>query len=330
MFSSSNLTQKLTLALDNRKAFLKKCHQENTDCYRLFHGTVEGIPGLTIDRYGKQLLIQSFHHAVDINARQFIAEFYGMETVYYHDRRRHSRSTRQLIHGSETSSVVTELGVKYNCDMNHTGQDPLLFLDFRAARRKIATISNNKTVLNTFSFSCGIGISAAVNGAKHVTNVDFAESALNAGRLSASLNKLNEAQISFIQSDFFLAIRQMAGQSVPGRNKPQHFTRFDKKSYGLVILDPPRWAKSKFGTVDLIRDYPSVLKPCVLCTNPGGQLLCTNNVAAVNIQNWLEIVERTVNKTGRMIKNIDVIRPEEDFPSSDGDHPLKQLLLTLD
>lgn len=29
-----------------------KLREENTDCYRLFHGAVEGCPGLTVDRYG--------------------------------------------------------------------------------------------------------------------------------------------------------------------------------------------------------------------------------------------------------------------------------------
>lgn len=30
---------------------MRKLSEEKTDCYRLFHGAVEGCPGLTIDRY---------------------------------------------------------------------------------------------------------------------------------------------------------------------------------------------------------------------------------------------------------------------------------------
>lgn len=31
---------------------MRKLMDEKTDCYRLFHGAVEGCPGLTVDRYG--------------------------------------------------------------------------------------------------------------------------------------------------------------------------------------------------------------------------------------------------------------------------------------
>ena len=31
---------------------MRKLLEEQTDCYRLYHGAVEGCPGLTVDRYG--------------------------------------------------------------------------------------------------------------------------------------------------------------------------------------------------------------------------------------------------------------------------------------
>lgn len=35
-----------------REPLMRKLLEEKTDCYRLFHGAVEGCPGLTVDRYG--------------------------------------------------------------------------------------------------------------------------------------------------------------------------------------------------------------------------------------------------------------------------------------
>ena len=40
----------LAAALDARAKLLPRLHAEQTDAYRLFHGSVEGHPGLTIDR----------------------------------------------------------------------------------------------------------------------------------------------------------------------------------------------------------------------------------------------------------------------------------------
>ncbi|KAF1018869.1 MAG: hypothetical protein GAK37_03770 [Pseudomonas sp.] len=57
----SPLNQALRAALDHRQDLLAELHAQGTDCYRLFHGSQEGAGGLTIDRYGPQLLVQSFH-----------------------------------------------------------------------------------------------------------------------------------------------------------------------------------------------------------------------------------------------------------------------------
>ncbi len=61
----SSLNQALRAALDNRHDLLAELHAQGTDCYRLFHGSQEGAGGLTIDRYGPQLLVQSFHQTLE-------------------------------------------------------------------------------------------------------------------------------------------------------------------------------------------------------------------------------------------------------------------------
>ena len=52
----SSLDQALRAALDARRPLLAELHQPQTDCYRLFHGSQEGQPGLTVDRYGSQMI----------------------------------------------------------------------------------------------------------------------------------------------------------------------------------------------------------------------------------------------------------------------------------
>lgn len=327
MNSTKQLIDNISKAIDNRKSFIEKCHQENTNCYRLFHGTVEGEPGLTVDKYGEQILIQSFHQELTQNDLDALSEFFTIDHLFYHPRVKGKKTGRQIIRGSFDAPDAKELGTKYHCDMSHQGQDPLLFLDFRAARRLIGDLAANKRVLNTFSFSCGIGIHALKHGAKHVTNVDFAASALDAGKYNARLNQLDEDAIQFIQSDFFWAIRQMAGLGKPGRKHQKSGTNYKKQAFDLVILDPPRWAKSKFGTVDLVNDYNSVLKPVALCVNPGGLLLCTNNVASVNFEQWIDTIEQCLRKIDRPTAEMIQVLPEEDFPSFDESPPLKQVLI---
>lgn len=336
MTETVELIEKISQALNIRSSFLLAMAANKTNCYRLFHGSVEGAMGLTIDRYGLNLLIQSFHVPLENDLLRKITDFYllalpDLKHVFSHDRSKGTKQARQCIYGDFSSSNVTESGIQYYCDMEHAGQDPLLFLDFRHARDLIGQLAKDKTVLNTFSFSCGIGISAMANGARQVCNVDFASSALLAGEKSLNLNGLNRDHCKFIHEDYFLATRQMAGLSVPVRRGRgvKGLQRYAKQSFDLVVLDPPRWAKSKYGTVDLVRDYNSVLKPALLATKDTGQLFCTNNVAQVDREQWLEGVVRCCEKNKRSISDLQLIDVGEDFPSFDNKHPLKQALITF-
>ncbi|WP_271270549.1 class I SAM-dependent rRNA methyltransferase [Aliamphritea hakodatensis] len=329
-------------ALQRREALLADLHAEATRCYRLYHGTTEGIPGLTLDRYGDQLLLQSFHtplseseaDALFTQAEVFL-QHAGVENLQrvYNDRSS-SNSRRSDDHVVDRQQLTgQELGVNYLVKGKHKGQDPLLFLDMRAGRRWLQANAAGKSVLNLFSYTCGVGVVAAKAGASRVLNVDFATRSLDVGRENARLNDLDESRIGFFQSDFFTAAKQLAGieikQRVKRGQKPRQFPRIEAEEFDLVYLDPPRWAKSHFGTVDLIRDYPSVLKPSLLAVSDGGQLVCTNNVAKVSLEDWLDVVKRCASKAGRPVKDIQLITPEADFPSTDGCHPLKIAVLQL-
>ncbi|MEH6578223.1 MAG: class I SAM-dependent methyltransferase [Amphritea sp.] len=334
----------LQQAIECRSELLESLHAEGTNCYRLFHGTNEGAPGLTIDRYGPQLLIQAFHSPIDDalveQIHTLVNRMLGelLECVYNDRSESNSRrSDANIIDHSE--QVGQELGVNYLVKGKHRGQDPLLFLDMRAGRRWVQQNATGKSVLNLFSYTCGVGVVAATAGASEVLNVDFATRSLDVGRRNAQLNELSEQQIGFFQSDFFTAAKQLAGipikqrvrrgQQAKASSSSKHYPRIDEQQFDLVFLDPPRWAKSAFGTVDLIRDYPSVLKPSLLATKEGGQLVCVNNVASVALDDWLDIVKRCATKAGRPINAIDIITPEGDFPSSDGQYPLKLAVLQL-
>ncbi|MDQ5904444.1 MAG: rRNA (cytosine1962-C5)-methyltransferase, partial [Pseudomonadota bacterium] len=65
MTSPLPLLTLLAAALEARSDLLPRLQAEETDAYRLFHGTAEGMPGLTIDRYGNLLLVQTFHQSLD-------------------------------------------------------------------------------------------------------------------------------------------------------------------------------------------------------------------------------------------------------------------------
>lgn len=334
------IVEHLATAFVAREALLNQCLAEQTDAYRLFHGSVEGEPGLTVDRYGELLLVQSFHRPLEPAQLDALETFYaevmpGLIPVYNDRSQSNSRIANPL--PPEAMALATqprqfqELGVNYRIQARHAGQDPWLFLDMRAGRRRVMREAAGKSVLNLFAYTCGVGIAAAKAGARLVVNVDFAESSLAIGRENARLNEL-ATRPRFVKSDFFPAARQYSGIGQPkfvrGRSLPP-FPKLEKHAFDLVFLDPPRYAKSLFGVVDVVNDYPALFKPALLSTAEGGTLICCNNVAEVERDAWMEQMQRSAIKAGRSIREHEWILPEADFPSLDGRPPLKIVLLRV-
>jgi len=337
----SHPIQALRAALASRDPLLARLHEQQTDCYRVFHGSQEGVPGLTLDRYGPQLLVQTFHQSINrdtlLALHDTVERHLGLPLLLvYNDRSQgHSRVDRSdPVHTPAPDAledlVGHEWGLNYRVRARHAGQDPLLFLDLRNARGWVKRHSAGKSVLNLFAYTCGVGLSAAAGGARQVCNLDFAEGNLKVGRENGVLNPGLPA-MQFIQSDYFPAIRQLAGLPVAQRRgqKLPNYPHLEPQAFDLVLLDPPAWAKSAFGTVDLLRDYQSLLKPALLATAPDGVLICCNNLAKVGLAEWREQVLRCADKAGRPVRDCQVLVPDDDFPSHDGQPPLKTLVLQL-
>lgn len=335
-----SLVPLLAKAFDARADLLPRLHAEQTDAYRLFHGSVEGHPGLTIDRYGDLLLVQCFHSPLAPETLAAVEGFYatrlpGLALVYNDRSHANSRIGNPLLGDQLEAAMMAremhEMGVTYRIAGRHAGQDPWLFLDLRAARRRVMQEAPGKSLLNLFAYTCGVGVAAAKAGARFVVNVDFADSSIMIGKENARLNDL-PVRPRFVKCDAFAAMRQYAGIGQPERVRGKvmpPFPKLDAQTFDLVFLDPPRYAKSVFGVVDLINDYASVFKPALLCTSAGGTLICTNNVADVKRDVWLDQLQRSAAKAGRPIREMEWIMPEADFPSSDGQPPLKLALLRV-
>ncbi|MDG1484472.1 MAG: class I SAM-dependent methyltransferase [Myxococcota bacterium] len=307
-------------ALERRADLIASLPQ--TDCYRLLHGAVEGWPGLTVDRYGPLLVVQTFRAPLSDKARAALLSVYadlGLLPVFRH-RGREAAEVPVPSPEALADHVGMERSLSYRVRAVHRGQDPLLFLDFRAGRRWIAANSTGCSVLNLFAYTCGIGVAAAAGGASEVLNVDFAASALAVGRENAALNGVSMA---FLQSDAIPALRQLAGLTIRGRAARRKYPRLKARQFDRVVLDPPTFARSPFGAVDLVRDYPALFKPAVLSCASGGMVLATNHVSAVSLPDWLDVLTRCAEKAGRPLKRLAVLEPEGDFPPLNGGHLLK-------
>ncbi len=311
-----DLSDLLDRALEARDPLIRSFLVEGTDAYRVFHGAAEGREGLAIDRYGTLILAQSFREPLEDGERSalepFLRErFPDAEEIVFVTRGEH---------GDSREHVCTEAGAKLAVRALHRGQDPWLFLDLRAGRRARRELARGRSVLNPFAYTCAAGVAAACAGAQEVWNVDFAGSALHVGRRNAELNGI---EMRFVQEDCLPVMRQLAGLPVKGRGSFREYERFEPRTFDLVFLDPPAWSKGPFGAVDVERDYAALFKPALLATAPGGTVIATNHVASVGREAWTSALERCAEKAGRPLAGIELVSPDADFPSRDGNPPLK-------
>jgi 23S rRNA (cytosine1962-C5)-methyltransferase len=335
-----DLLLRVETALADRAALFERLHEEQTDCYRLLHGAVEGAPGLTVDRYGPLLLVQTFRAPLPEGALDALhgaaQAALGVPLLPVWNHRGGARSAKDFerFHAADEAAgafhVGHEGGTRFAVRGRHRGLDPLHFLDFRVVRRWLGENAAGADVLNLFAYTCTAGVAAAVGGASRVVDVDFAASALDVGARNARLNGLDASTVERLQSDYFVAARQLAGLAVKGRAaRRRRWMRVQPRQFDITVLDPPTFAKSPFGTVDLVRDYPSVLKPALLATRPGGTLIASNHVSTVTWEDWIRGVRRSADKAGRPIADVQRLMPELDFPSPDGRPPLKVAVLRL-
>jgi len=314
----------LDLAQQRRESLVQKLAAENTDCRRLFHGTVEGRSGLTVDKYGPLVLAQTFHEPLSDLELSALVDRFGEWLVYNH---RGELETRFQFHTPEPQAMepvwASEFGLNYSIQARHKGLDPHLFLDLRVGRRWVLENASDQQVLNLFAYSCGLGQAAVAAGATEVWNVDFSGAALRVGQLNLRHNGLPESRVRFIKEDIFPVLWQLSGIGVKGKRARRGFTKFSQREFDLVLLDPPAFAKGPFHTVDLVNDYQSLFKPALLCLKPGGRILATNNLASVSRDTFEAVLTRCAEKAGRPLQELAWLTPEEDFPSFDGQHPLK-------
>ena len=327
--SAPPLARLLSAAVDARAPWRASTAEEAapTDAWRVFHGAVEGRAGLTLDQYGPVLLAQTFREALDSTDLDAIhalaAELPGVEHVVWNHRAKVRVGTPTPTPAALAPQVVREHGLRFAFEARHRGLDPWLFLDFRAGRRRVQREAEGLRVLNLFAYTCTLGVAAAVGGAARVVNVDFAASALGVGGRNAALNQLPDGVFERHEADVLPTLRQLAGQPIKGRGRRRPYRPYTPEPFDLVVLDPPTWAKSAFGAVDPVRDYASLFKPCVQLAAPGAAILATNHVSTVDRDAWVAGLRRCAEKAGRPLADVEIIRPDPDFPSPDDRAPLK-------
>lgn len=247
--------------------------------YRVIASEADGISGLIVDRYDHWLSVQFTSLALGMRREMLaplLASATGCKGIYMRTERGIGRLEGLelqdgLLWGElPTAPVLIDDGiVRYRVDLRE-GQKTGFFLDQRANRLAAARYLAGREVLDCFCYSGGFGLHAAKRGAAGVEAVDMSEAALALARENAELNGVTN--VTFVKADVFEHLNEQVAA---------------KRRFGAVILDPPKFARTKKSVKEALRGYRRLLSQALQLLAPDGILVmccCSGLIAAADIE----------------------------------------------
>ena len=168
-------------------------------------------------------------------------------------------------------TVIVENNIKYKVNPDD-GQKTGFYCDQRSNRLLIQSLSQGKTVLDTYCYSGGFSINAALGGAVNVTAVDSSQNALDTALENIKLNNVDDNIIHLIKQDAVEYMRQLQTTNM---------------SFDIVICDPPKLAPTRSSLPRAMSKYIKINTLGLSLVKPGGLFLTCSCSAAVTQQKEL-------------------------------------------
>ena len=285
---------------------------------RLVFSEGDGLSGLTVDRYGRVLAVQftslALWHRRDVllaALRDALALYGGVEGAVLRTEKgileeEGLEVSDQPLFGTipDAPLEIVEEGVRFGVDLR-TGQKTGAYLDQRDNRRFVAPMGIGRDVADVCCYTGGFALRLLAAGARSVSGVDVSAGALERARDNAARNDLGaalaEGRWTLEKGDAFkwLEARRDAGDR-----------------FGMIVLDPPRFARSTRGVPQALRGYSSLNELAVQCLEPGGVLVTCSCTGRVSRDQFIGVLAGVEERTGRRIRLIASRGQPADHPVS--------------
>jgi 23S rRNA (cytosine1962-C5)-methyltransferase len=265
---------------------------------RLIFSEADGLSGLTVDQFDRWIVLQFTALGLAQRSKQLtdlLAELLQPEGIYV----RTERGIGQLeglelrdgpLHGHVPSELVTiqENGLQFLVNVIE-GQKTGFYLDQRDNRQAVARFSSGRRVLDAFCYSGGFGIAAGCAGAREVVGVDVSDAALSLAIKNAQLNGIQD-RTSWTRGDVFDDLAARIGRG---------------ERFGLVVLDPPKFARARNAVQDALRGYRQLQTQALRLLEPDGILViccCSGLITMDVLTDLLAQVSREERRTVQILE----------------------------
>lgn len=297
--------------IDELKLTIKNNLDSKTkEVKRVFHGRgnfYEAYNFLTIDSIDEILFVSLYENIPEGLEKELeklyieIFEEYEFKTLLVQKRFLNNGETKVLKGELSNECNAFENNLKYTLNFNNRNIG--LFFDMKKGREFIASICENKNVLNLFSYTCAFSVAASNAKASKVVNVDMAKGALSQGRKNHHINSLDTKNIHFMPYNIL-----------------KSWSRIKKQGpYDIIIIDPPSFQKGSFAAT---KDYEKIIKKLNELASEECIVLACLNAPELDVQFLKDIFANNAPdfKYVKRLSNLDT------FPSSNEERSLKNLV----
>lgn len=274
--------------------------------FRVVHGEADLLPGLIVDRYGPVLAVQSLTVGIErrldivIEALEEVLEPSAVVLRNDSSMRRYEDlpAEKRVAAGTLDGAVEIEQdGLRFLVDVVN-GQKTGFFLDQRENRLRTACLGRNTDVLDCCCYTAAWSVYAAAAGARTVTGIDVSEPALELARRNIEANSVS-AKSELIRGDVFKALAKM------GR---------EERTFGLAILDPPAFAKSRKKIREALKAYRALNRLALALVRPGGHLVTCTCSQLVESDAFMHALVAAAREAGRRARVAEVRGQSRDHP----------------
>jgi 23S rRNA (cytosine1962-C5)-methyltransferase len=311
--------------LDAALSLRRRYRDLNTESARIVFGEADGLPGLVADRFvgtplgpdgrpagtdGSWIVLQVLAAGAEARKREIAAalsEALGPDGILERSdapvREREGLPTSVgILSGSVPDRVeIRENGLTFAIDLAG-GQKTGWFLDQRENRAAAAAYAAGRDVLDMFCNAGGFGLCAANAGAASVLAVDSSETAVAQVTDNARRNALN-AKVEARADNAFDFLRRMESE---------------KRRFGLIILDPPAFAKNRAALEGATRGYKDINLRALRLLAPGGILVTCSCSWWFDRERFHAMLESAAKDSGRRLRYLEERSQAPDHPVVSG------------
>jgi 23S rRNA (cytosine1962-C5)-methyltransferase len=323
-FGTEFWTEKIQRAMEIRRV-AGLTSESLTNVFRLVHGEGDHLPGLIIDDYDGNLVVQIhatglYRFLDDIAAA--LQTVYGERLKSIYDKSRDTlpesfwqeRQPRGFLVGAASDVEVLENGHRFLVDIEK-GQKTGFFIDQRENRQLLTRYCRDRRVLNTFCYTGGFSVYALAAGAREVHSLDSSARAMEMTARNVALNFPEAPPHRCITSD----ANQYLGATT--------------EEYDLIVLDPPAFAKHIHVKHNALQGYKRLNLEAMKKIQPGGILFTFSCSQVIDMNLFRSTVMSAGILAGRQLRLLHQMSQGPDHPVNmfhpEG-HYLKGLVLKVD